>query len=644
MASNTFIAANGLLLFDWFDAANWSAGLPVGGQDITLNYAPGFAYTIQMGSTALGVSQNTPVTVGTLTLNSPNVTLSYSTTLTYNTIDLKAGTLSNGGNSLGLTFLIDDTIIAEGGGINTQNAPVFFNTTWLGDLSVIPGNRIGDAEFYGSTSFGPAPGGARPVWTIGNGTLAAGANLGAELIFRGTEDITGVDIVARGGGAFGFLTGDGKGPGVGTLEADVSFTAPAGSTTFWADVLTNRGRIVANGGTVAMLPFPRKEVDQSAQTYLNDGTIDVSNTGSIVIGAQIGGTGTIRIGSGGAFQANYGIGSGQTIDMLDASATLSLNSQFIDANLVGFHQGDAITMFDFAPTATSMSYAAGILKVVMDQRVLQIYLGTGYDPASFAISSNGTLQGQVTITTSTVLAPAFVPIVLPAPSAGVPGITSFNATNGRFLFDWNDATNWTEGVPAGAASAAITYAPGFAYQITAGDAHHNSSNNPLVSFGNLTLDSPNATMVFDAYANFGTLDLKAGRLSAPGGVRALEAGTPSPSISGTIIADGGLFDPGTSTFHAVTWMGDLDLSDAKTGHSYSVNINPGGLVMLPKPGGGRPVITAGGASTNDGTNLSVIYLPGTQTLTGVDIHLVGDGPAFMNSARLLSAYNPINGY
>jgi len=602
MVTNTFLANNGLVSFDWFDAANWSAGLPAA-QDVLISYAPGFAYTLAIGTANVGANTNPAVSLGSLTLASPDATLQVNSNLTFTTLDLQAGTLTTGIDAPAPGFT-GGTLLSHGGHLLAPSPLFFNNLTWLGDLSL----PAGALEFSGSISFGPLPAGPRPVITLGT----------AAITFRGTDTLTGIDLVQTGTSNLTF--GESQGTlSAGTIAADVSIAVSGVSNRLAGDALVNLGHIALSGGNLSAGPviaFGGALLSADLTTFRNDGTIDLSNAGALSITAPVTGSGLIRIASGATLQPVSTVGLHQTIALLDGTGTVQFANKLIEADLTGFQAGDKLIVAPwqsgFTPT---VSYRNGVLRIdTGHQQTTEVYIGTGYDPASFVITP-GTfdfINGQTnpTVTTTTPVAPAFVPFAAPAPGPGLPGASTFIPTDGRFQFNFNDPANWTAGIPAAGQSGAITYAPGYAYQLLAGSPAATPASSPLFAPQSFTLDSPDATLDIATNMTFGTLDLKAGVLvplatinGAPG------AGDRVPDISGTILADGGLVDFTTPpVFKGVTWVGDLDMS-GPSGLGGQLLVPAGGLTLLPRPGGGRPTLSLHG---------SLGYDTG-QTLSGVDV-------------------------
>ena len=613
MASNTFTAANGLLAFDWFDALNWSAGVPVAGQEVSLTYDPGFGYAINSGSSLVGADQNPAITFGTFVLDSANATLDIATNMAFGTLDLKAGTIAGAGN-FGRAPIVTGTIINEGGTLDFGKPFFFENTTWLGDLTMVSDGLHGaGTEFYGTLTVGPVPGGPRPVFTLGS---LVPLPFGAPVTTLNLDHtVTGFDVALLGQAAIG--NGTGGAAGSFGIAADATLRNLAGVNSLYFLNAANAGHIVVSGGTLsAGAPFFNAG---AASALTNNGTIAISNGAMFQTPADVSGAGVVDIASGGTLWLSspvQTVGLGQTIALQGTAATLVSLAFLPEASITGFGEGDRIAVYDPAGTTPTVAYAAGVLTIGVGAAISQFYIGPGYDPASFsaAVSDTTTFgngNSMAVVATSTVAPPAASPYVPPAPGGnGGAGPDSFTASLGLFNFDWNAAGNWSSVVPGSTVDASITFSPGWTYRINAGSTLTAPSLNPAFTFNTLTLDAPGATLAVNADMHFGTLDLKSGIFSPQSGPAAGNL-PPSPSVSGTIINDGGTFDfTHGGNWSGVTWVGDLAI-----GAFRGVQVLSGGLTIEAGAGQTRPAV-----SVPQSAGLSYYY---PTTVTGFDVALAG---------------------
>ncbi len=628
MAGNTFTAGDGLISFVWSDALNWSAGVPVAGQDVSLAYNPGFGYAITSGTTLVGADQNPAITFGTLIFDTANATLDVAANMTFGTLDLKAGTIEGSGN-FGLAPVLSGTFIDDGGILDLIHPLYFQNAVWLGDLTIASdGQHFSTTEFFGSLSVGPAPGGARPVFTLGNLVpLPFGAPATSLSI---DHDLSGFDVVLLGQATLANATG---------IAADSVLQAISGvnDLTFAAFknfTMTNAGQLVVSGGTLYVGPPSYSATSRS--TLTNSGTIAISGNAMLQTGSDLEGAGTIRIGSGGTlWLASFGqnVGMGQTIALQDATATIVSLATQPEGSITGFRQGDRIVAYDPYGFVPSLSYTAGVLTVTIGTAITQFYIGQGYDPASFSAtisdtSAFGNGAAMAVITTTTVAPPSPSPFVPPVNPGGT-GPDIFTASLGLFNFDWNAAGNWSSAVPGAAIDASVTFAPGYPYRINVGKATSAPSSNPAFTFNTLTLDAPGATLAVNADMNFGTLDLKAGILS-PQDSSTANYGAIEPLITGTIIADGGQFDfiHGGGLWNGVTWVGDLTIANGT-----AAQVMSGGLTFEPHAGEARPHLYLGGGQQPNGSfgPLRQLLFAYPTVISGVDVTIDG-GDLLFNRA------------
>ena len=383
----------------WGTAANWSAGVPTSTTNAAID-----------GSGAYTVTISGDVEARTLAIGDPNATLEGTGTLTtgalYNEGTILAGT--------GQTLTISDP-----SGANTGDHPIINQGTLEatgGGVLDIQDNRIDNA---GTGTHGIIVDGASSglVVDTGNLQLAGGGDVTLENGGQITENanyvlanpdaivtLDNIDNTIEGAGTIG--SGDGyfrlANQADGTIDADVS------------------------GRTLTI---------DTGNRLVNDGTLEATNRGILIVDGMVKGTGTETIGDHATLDFQSGVSADQTVTFTGHKATLALSHPaHFDATIAGLADGDAIDLTNIHPRSIASAEIEGSQLVVSfkgDREPLTFNIPADLADDQFVVKADH--HGGTDLVFESV----------------------DTWTNGNSTYEWSDAGNWSTGSPPAANEHAV---------------------------------------------------------------------------------------------------------------------------------------------------------------------------------------------
>jgi hypothetical protein len=345
----------------------------------------GLALADTLDLTAGGTLTTAESGPGTLQLDGSSAfTLTAGSGLAEALVKIDKGSELTGTGSLSGTLLDNGLLIA------TSSATLHGAVIGSGTLSASAGSTVSVA---GNFHFGGDLGGSGTILLDSPGTLTAGARLLATRILQEGNLLLGAGErpANAAGHVFDLLSGTASQTitlsgatgdsfaNAGTLSA----TGPGAAKVSTA--LTNTGQVMATAGTFSLLG-----------AVANSGTISASG-GMVVIGSDVSGTGSLRLGAASTLWLQAGSAAGQTVGFLsEASGKLDLStpSLFL-GHISGFGGADAIDLISSA--ATTLTYSGGTLTVLNGtEKVASLVFNGSYALADFHLGSDAQSGSVIT--------------------------------------------------------------------------------------------------------------------------------------------------------------------------------------------------------------------------------------------------------
>ena len=385
---------------DWGTAADWSHGVPDGKSDAAI-----------AGNATETVTVSTNESVNLLTLNNANATLAVTAGATLSVF----GGVAAGSTAQAIN-VADGTLLVGGGETTLDHTTLHLGAEGSqGTLSVLHGTTL---------TLGP--------------DLTLDVTAG-QISAAGALDNEGSISVVDSGAALNIVMGQGAFTNAET--GTITFGAQGAANVIQANNgggFHNKGNIVVENGDTLSLFVSGHDFNSPG---LNDGTISVGTDGHLIIGGQLGGSGSIIIGADGTLELFSGSLSNGVSFAEDAVGTLRFdvtNGVDFTGTLSGLALGDTI---DFAGAEiTEFSLGNGTLSVTLNGR------------QTVTIGIDGTLPEDASLLTQIdghggqELVVAGGPLPLPPTYTWVDGTTG----------DWGTGSNWSgEVVPDGNSNATI---------------------------------------------------------------------------------------------------------------------------------------------------------------------------------------------
>ena len=304
---------------DWFNATNWSAGVPTSNAAQINN--GGTAQITASGATAGAVM------LGSGTQDSGALSVSGSGNLDGNINVGVGGTgtfnITNGGVVTSGRFVIGDatgshgTATVSGSGSSWTNGVVcFVGFNGTAALNVTNGGHVSNSQTLQLRESDGSMGmvtvdGAGSVWTLSSSLTVAGNGAGTLLVTNGGSVFTGGS-----GGSFGSVIGRNPGSnGVATISGAGSAWTNNGALAIADGFAGTNGTLhIANGGAVSNSYSLLGGFDGSSGTATVDGVGSTwVNNGNLFVPGANGGAGMLTITLGGVVSSSNGyLGSGST--------------------------------------------------------------------------------------------------------------------------------------------------------------------------------------------------------------------------------------------------------------------------------------------------------------------------------------------
>jgi T5SS/PEP-CTERM-associated repeat protein/autotransporter-associated beta strand protein len=315
---------------NWFNAGNWSAGVPGSSTAAQINNGGTAQITAsgaQAGDVTLGLGSSDS---GTLSISGPG---DLNATLHIGESGIGVVTISNGGSGSG-GFIMGDNAGSSGtatvsgsGSTWTTPATCFVGFNGNGSLSITDGGSVSAtattiAENAGSTSTVSVDG-TGSTWNSGNLDAVGGNGSGALMVTNGGSVSSGVAVVGRNPGSQGSVTVDGIGSSwtaSGTLAIGDNGGAGTLNITNGATVSSSEGHLAGGNGSTATVT-----VDGAGSTWENSDP----HAGQLYVGAS-GSSAMLSITNGGKVSNSDGYigfgGTGSGTVIVDGTGSTWTNS------------------------------------------------------------------------------------------------------------------------------------------------------------------------------------------------------------------------------------------------------------------------------------------------------------------------------
>ena len=407
---------------DWFNASNWSAGVPTNATSTVID-------TVTPNATVIGVPG------------------AQSTGLRVAVFGTGALTIQNGGTMNNTLGIIGDkagstgTVLVTGAGSTWANNgnDLYVGADGNGTLIIQNGGAVSNrygivAGYFGSTGAATVDG-AGSTWTNSQDLSVGGSGNGNPNSVRGTLTISNGGAVSNIGGTIGFDSGS---TGIVTVDG-------AGST--W----TNSSDLILGllGTASGTLTISNGGVVSATTTTLAAG---VGSTGTLNIGAALG-QAAVAPGTFNTASVDFGDGAGEIVFNHTAA------NYIFSPTITSFGAGTGSVLVE-AGTTTLTAVSSYIRPTIVDGGTLLV---TGsIAGSSLTVNTGGTLGGNGTVGTTSInggtLAPGNASGALT-----VNGNLSFTAASSYdvgFSASGNDRTNITGTATLGGATVNANFAPG----------------------------------------------------------------------------------------------------------------------------------------------------------------------------------------
>jgi len=500
-------------------------------------------------------------------------------------------------------------VINDQGGVGFSS-PNFVNN---GQINISGANSYFAVDSGIGAATAPAITGTGAINVTGTNDVLIFAD--AELFAQGTINLTGA------GAIIGVSTG--LTVGAFTLGAGATINQTAGTASISPSTPVTPGNSFTNDGTINA-SAKGGLLTISTESFVNNGSLAVSNGDHVTLQSATTGTGTISVATGGVAEIAGTLASTDAIKFLDgASDLLKLDAATsFAASINGFSQGDTIDLSGIV--ATAANWSNGVLTVTeSNNTTLNLAVAGSYGGATFNVASDGAGGTNITLT----------------PGVGV--INWKTPVSG----DWSTGADWSGGaVPTAANDVAIGGSGAETVTITTAEAAKS-----------LAISDALATVVdTSGLAVGGAITVGAGATFTLGGNQSNVLSANSIVNNGTMAASAALetaggYGVGLVTPYTVNVAGTFTNNGTIVGGDVAANANfagqsvmaaqsitagafvNNGVVDSGGANGGNIWIYSAGSITNNGT-LAVT----TAGASGLNQFVV-DAPSFVNNGTVTLA-------
>jgi autotransporter passenger strand-loop-strand repeat protein len=321
------------------------------------------------GGTVTGISG-----AGTLDLASGSFTLP-TTIPAIGTIEIAAGVTLTGAGTLA-------SIVADAGLVTAATGTLVLKDalSGAGTLLAAAGATV---DIKGGGSFAGSLSGAGTIGIAAALTLDAGAKLAAAAVIDTASITLGV--------ATSLANATGESLTITAAEGDT--LKLSGAT---GDALSNAGSLLVNGAGTADVSLG---FSNTGNVTLTSGSLNfmgtLTNSGGIIItggkltaSKDVGGSGTLDLGSAGTLALVAGVAAGQTVDFTNGAGLLDLTkpTTFL-GTIAGFAAGGEIDLLK--TTVTSYSYTNSVLNLKDGSKIVaSLGFSGSYTTSSFTLTSD----------------------------------------------------------------------------------------------------------------------------------------------------------------------------------------------------------------------------------------------------------------